>query len=111
MHTSIRFPSSRELPQDSKGRPSGSWTWGNSIPATVRDVTARERGASYALNYSADRVFETLKDSYTDDQYLQDDSDGRTYKVERVGTLQDGRWCSLECSRLDAFTFPVSGEV
>lgn len=111
MRTSIRFPSSRDLPQDSKGRPSGSWTWGDSIPATARDTTARERGASYGAGYNADRVYEILKDSYSDDMYLQDDSDGRTYKIERAGLSTDGRWVTLEVSRVDAFTYPIAGEV
>lgn len=110
MRTSIRFPTSRDLPQDSKGRPQGEWEWSETaIPAACRSMTARERNAAYAAGYTAERSYIIIKDAYTDDLYFRDDSDGQTYQIGNTSLSTDGHWITLEAARVSVTTYPVGG--
>lgn len=105
--TSIKFATNRVNRRDAEGFPADVvYTWGESIPATVRDATSREAARAYQTGYEIDRIY--VVKYYCGQNVIKDDADGAIYDIRRCQRLRGLKEFLLECKRReDGSGYPV----
>ena len=96
--TSVKFPISDTVTQDSSGFPTHSKTYREHIPASRKDASRQDELLAMQAGYTVDCTFEVDKATYPERcGYLIDESDGTEYDIKRTYTPDKSNRIILTC--------------
>ena len=96
--TSVKFPLSDDITQDSAGFVTHAKTWLEHVPASKRDTTRSDETLAQQFGYTADAVYVVDRACFPSGAgYLVDEADNTVYTIRRHYTGERTNTVELTC--------------